>query len=313
MSENFRTVVVVNPASAGGKAGKQWPETSALLHAQFGAFDEARTAAPGDATTLTREAIRGGAEMVVALGGDGTTNEVVNGFFEEAGGPAVNPDAVLGLLPFGTGGDFRKTLGLGLDLTENVQRLRGRESRQIDVGRMTCVGHDGQELVRHFINIASFGMSGDVDARVNRSRKTLGGKLTFMVATVRSLLSFDNVRIRLTLDDREPFERLCNTVSVANGKWFGGGMKVAPNAEPDDGIFDLIGFGDVGIGWFATKQGLLYKGEHLDDSRVFSDRAARVRAESVEEREVLIDLDGEQPGRLPATFDVLPGAIRVHT
>src|SRR4051812_42512966 len=149
------TVVVVNPRSAGGKTERRWPQLREIIHEAYGPFEERFTQAPGDGTQLAREALKGGAELVVALGGDGTINEVVNGFFD---GDKPLP-GTFGVLPSGSGGDFVKTLGTPKDLRAAAAALKS-EKKQIDVGRLTFIAHDGAEQKRHFINITSFGMSG---------------------------------------------------------------------------------------------------------------------------------------------------------
>src|SRR5688572_1701816 len=143
-----RTVVIVNPHSQGGRLGKRWPELSDTIGRAF-PFDEAITKAPGDATRLAREALRGGAERVVAVGGDGTVNEVVNGFFDEAGNP-IAPEATFGLLPFGTGGDFRKTFHLPKEIADAAAVIAANRKQRIDVGKLTFTRTDGVTAMRMF-------------------------------------------------------------------------------------------------------------------------------------------------------------------
>jgi len=313
MPDNFRTMVVVNPAGAGGKVGRRWPDIRAHMRREFGPFEDALTSGPGDATALTRQALRSGFEQVVALGGDGTVNEVVNGFFDGPGGDPIRPDGVLAVLPMGTGGDFRRSLGLGVDLADNVQRLKGRDSRPFDVGRATTVNEDGYERIRYFANIASFGSSGEIVRNANAGSKALGGKATFFLSTVKTLFTYDNPRVRLTLDGGEPFDVLTNTVAIANAQFFGGGMHIAPTARHDDGLFEVVVIGDAGLGFFVRHQSALYRGEHLDLPVVRHLQARVVRAEALSDEGVLAELDGEGGAHLPATFEVLPSVIRIHT
>src|SRR6185312_7551579 len=160
------TVLVVNPQSAGGKTERRWPELRATIQEAYGSFEERFTRAAGDATEMTRKALRDGAELVVAVGGDGTINEVVNGFFD--GEQAIAPKASFGIVPAGTGGDFIKTLGVPRDTFAAAASLKSTP-RAIDVGRLSYVRDDGSRAVRHFINIASFGIGGLVDRYVNQS------------------------------------------------------------------------------------------------------------------------------------------------
>jgi YegS/Rv2252/BmrU family lipid kinase len=309
MSE--RTVLVVNPSAQNGQLGRRWIERAGELRRELGPFEEAMTKAPGDATRLTREALESGAGVVIAVGGDGTVNEVVNGFFD--GDRPVAPDAMLGVLPFGTGGDFRKTIPLPKDTREAARILAGRKSRTIDVGHLELTGHDGRPLRRIFINIASFGMSGLVDEYVNKTSKRLGGRLSFMLATARAGLSYANQRVRLVFDGDEsaPADLTINTVAVANGRYFGGGMFVAPEAELDDGQFDVVALGDMGKLDFLRHSRKIYAGTHLGLDKVSQRRARLVRAEPVGGDPVRLDVDGETPGMLPATFRILPAALRL--
>lgn len=303
------TVLVVNPQSAGGKTERRWPELRATIAEAFGPFEERFTRAAGDATRLTREALRAGAELVVAVGGDGTINEVVNGFFDEAG--PVNPKASFGIVPAGTGGDFIKTLGVPRDTFAAAAALKSAP-RAIDVGRLCYVDAGGQPALRHFINIASFGIGGLVDRYVNQSSKALGGKLSFAIATLKAGAAYKNARVRLTLDDGPAKEGRIYNVAVANGRYFGGGMKVAPDAALDDGWFDVITMGDFNFGDLILRGLDIYSGKHLSNPKVSVHRARRIEATPTDGGEVLLDVDGEAPGRLPATFELLPGALQVR-
>jgi diacylglycerol kinase (ATP) len=300
------TVVVVNPRSAGGKTERRWPQLRQIIHEAYGPFEERFTKAPGDGTTLAREALKSGAGLVVALGGDGTINEVVNGFFE---GDKALPGN-FGVLPSGSGGDFVKTLGTSKELREAAAQLKSA-AKKIDVGRLTFTAHDGTQQRRHFINITSFGISGLVDKYVNQSSKPLGGTLAFAMATIKAGTKYKNAMVRLTLDGRPPKDGKIYTVAVANGRYFGGGMKVAPEARLDDGLFDVVTLGDFTFGDLLFRGLDIYSGKHVTNPKVTIHRARRVEATPTDGAEVLLDVDGEQPGRLPATFELLPAALSV--
>lgn len=301
-----RTVVVVNPNSQGGKLGKRWRELADTIGRAF-PYDEALTTGPGDATRLTRDALRAGAERIVAVGGDGTVNEVVNGFFDN--GVAIAPEATFALLPFGTGGDFRRTLGLPTEAPEAAALIAANHRKKIDVGMLTFVATDGRPATRMFANIASFGVSGVVDRLVNESGKKLG-RLSFMLATARATWSYKNQRVQLVFDGKDRVETTINTVAVANGRYFGGAMMVAPDAEVDDGLFDVIAMGDFSFGDLVTSGRRIYKGTHLAMDKVTARRAKVVDAEPIDPGAVIeLDVDGEAPGRLPARFELLPSAL----
>lgn len=307
----MHTVVIVNPHSANRATGKRWPDIRRALEPVLGPFDEHFTNCPDDATELTRRALQNGAERVIAVGGDGTNNEVVNGFFD--GLTPLNPRAVLGFIPRGTGGDLRKTLGIGMELDRCLEILRAGRTRPVDVGSASFIGHDGGQTRRLFINITSFGMGGLVDKLVNQSTKALGGKASFLIGTMKAMARYRNQQVALKVvdGDRTVLDqtlRITN-VAVANGQYHGGGMWVAPNAVIDDGLFDVTILGNMTKTEMMRNSGRIYKGTHLALSKVSTARGTHVEATG--EEEVLIDMDGEQPGRLPINLDILPGSLTV--
>jgi YegS/Rv2252/BmrU family lipid kinase len=304
----MRTFLVVNPESAGGTTGRRWPEIRAeVLRALGDGAEHAFTERPMHAASLTAEALRSGFRRIVAIGGDGTLNEVVNGFFQ-AGGP-VPPDACLALVPRGTGGDFRRTFGLNGSLRETCARLTG-DVRPLDVGRVRFTRTDGTSGERYFVNVASFGVSGQVDRAVNASSKVLGGKVSFFLASVRTLVGWRDQTVRIRVDGGSEETLGITTLAVANGQYFGGGMRVAPEADPSDGQLDVTIWSGYHLKDFALKSASVYDGRHVRWAGTRTLRCRRLEATSDEE--VLLDVDGEQPGRLPATFEVLAGALRIQ-
>lgn len=309
----LRALVVANPRSANGTLGRRWPQLSRIIEQQLGPFEHRFTGAEGDAPRIVREVLSGGAgyQMIVAMGGDGTISEVVDGFFSTRGEP-LGPEVALGVLPYGTGGDFRKTIGAPKQLAAGARSLRGSATTRIDVGRLTHRTASGARRVRHFVNIASFGIGGLVDQLVNTSSKALGGRVSFAVATWRAMRRFRPQRARLTLDDRDPCEVLLHNVAVSNGRFFGGGMQIAPAAALDDGLFDVVTLGPMSMADLLLRGHRVYRGTHLEMANVTVERAARVAAEPVDPDEaILLDVDGETPGRLPALFELLPAALRL--
>jgi YegS/Rv2252/BmrU family lipid kinase len=306
-----RTVIVVNPNSANGSLGRKWHHLAEIIRREAGSFEDVRTEGPGDATRLARQALEDGADRVVAIGGDGTINEVVNGFFRD--GEPVAPEAELGVIPFGTGGDFRKSVRIPKDTAKAAQILARGKTRRIDVGVIELTLREGGTDKRVFANIASFGISGMVDRLVNESSKALGGRLSFLIATARAGIKYDNQRVRLSFDgdDEAGVDMTINTVAVANGRYFGGGMHIAPDAELDDGWFDVVALGDMQLKDMLLRGHRLYAGSHLGMDKVSHRRAKKVRAEPLEGGVVELDVDGETPGILPATFTLLPKALRL--
>ena len=301
----MKTVFVVNPASANGSTGKRWAEVSARI-TELGLDHTALvTTRAGEATDLTAGALKSGADTVVAVGGDGTLNEVANGFFA---GDQPHPEAALGLLPFGTGGDFRRTLGIPMELAVAIDCVKNRKLRPIDVGRIEMEALDGGRTVRHFVNIADAGIGGVVVERVNRTTKLFGGKASFMYCSIATLLTYKPQAVQVKTAEQN-WEGKAQNVVVANCRYFGGSMHVAPRAEPDDGQFDLVIFGDIARFEAIRSINDIYKGDHVKNPKVTGWRSSRVEVTS--EERVLIDGDGEMCGTLPAVFEVMPSAISV--
>jgi YegS/Rv2252/BmrU family lipid kinase len=300
-----KTVFVVNPASGNGSTGKRWDELSGRILGLGVEHEALMTHAPGDATDLAARAISEGADTVVAVGGDGTINEVANGFLVEG---VDTSKAALGLLPMGTGGDFRRTVGIPEVFEEAVALIKARRLRAIDAGRIEMTGLDGRPLVRHFVNIADSGIGAVVVERVNRTSKLLGGRVSFQYAAMMTLLSYRPQQV--LVDSAEGhFEGAAQNVVVANGQYFGGSMHVAPRAVPDDGVFDVVVFGDIARFEALRSINDIYSAKHLVNPKVSTWQSAEVRVSSAER--VLIDVDGEMCGTLPAVFTVVPKAIQL--
>jgi diacylglycerol kinase (ATP) len=304
-----RPLVIVNPRSGGGLSEARWAKLVAGLTDGLGPFDTVFTTAPRDATAIARREAQAGRKLIVAFGGDGTISETAHGILEAGAGATSE----LGIIPRGTGGDFRRTLDLPQDLAAAARHVRERAARVIDAGRVTYVAHDGRPETRHFVNVASFGYSSAVASRANNSTKRFGAKMAFVGAAVRTLLAYDNTDVWLTLDDGPRHRRRIMLTAVGNGRFFGGGMKICPDAQLDSGALDVVVVGDLSRGDVILKGSRLYDGSHLSIEDVTSARARKLVAEPVEGDAIVpIELDGETPGRLPATFEVLPGALRVR-
>jgi diacylglycerol kinase (ATP) len=301
------TLIVVNPAAAGGKTGRGWAAVAGRLRAAGLDFDVAMTSCSGEAVELSRQGVREGRALVVAAGGDGTVNEVANGFFE--GGEPVAGGTRLGVLLMGTGGDLRRTLGFPLDVDEAAAMLRAGRTRRIDAGRVTCARTPGGTVVRHFVNIADAGIGGSVADRVNRGRRVVNGELTFLLASIRTILTWRNRPMRVVVDG-EARELVAQQVVVANCQYYGGGMRVAPLAKCDDGLLDVVFVGDLNLLENARGLRKIREGTHLEGEPKISHALAR-HVEVSSSELVHVDADGELPGVLPAVFEVQPGALTV--
>jgi YegS/Rv2252/BmrU family lipid kinase len=306
--------LVVNPRAGSGRGAEVLPVVERTLRELGVVPTVVRTAGPEDATRLVREALRAGVRGIAVIGGDGTLSEATNGFFEE--GLPIRADAFLAPISAGTGGDFRKSLGAAnigtgnASVEEIVRRMWGAKVRPIDVGHLRYVANDGSERERTFLNITSFGLGGLVDRLVNEGPKWMGGGAAFFVGTVRALARYRPQRVRVTVDDAAPSEALVTNVAICNGQFFGGGMHVAPDARLDDGLFDVVTMRALGLRAAARLTPRLYRGTHLGRSGIDHVRGRVVVAEPTDPAQhVLLDVDGEAPGRLPVRFELKKGAL----
>lgn len=301
--------IIVNPKAGAGAAGRTIPTLQEVFQSQGITPDIQATAGPGNATELARRARDEHVDVIVVVGGDGTLNEVSQAYIDSDGAPLPGPD--LALVPAGTGGDFRRVYGMRRDAREAVQRLLTAEPRPLDLGVADMVGEDGAPVRRAFVNILSFGISGKLDRLVNETPKWLGGRAAFALGTLRSMASYQNAPVVVRVDGKEWFRGRVFAVAIANGTSFGGGMKVAPDARPDDGLFDVRVLGDLSLVEILPKWPSIYAGT-LRHPKVTGTRGSVVEAESADGRDVFIDADGETPGLLPLKAWIHPGALRIR-
>ncbi len=300
-------VFIVNPNASNGSTGKQWPLIRDKALAGLGSFETYMTEGPNHGTQLTRKALESGAGIVVCVGGDGTLNEVINGFMGESG--QLVPDALLGFIPRGTGCDFVRSVPIPRDPDKVIDMIKRRTYRTIDLGRFSYSDHEGSACRRYFHNVLSFGLGGEVDDRVNRTTKLFGGFISFIWATLIAILLYDRKRIDLSVDDCFREEVAVWNIAVANGQYHGGGMWVAPGASPDDGLLQVTVVGDLSKPEVFRSLPKLYNGRIYDVPKVMKITGRRIEATS--RQEVLLDMDGEQPGRLPVVIEVVPSALKI--
>jgi YegS/Rv2252/BmrU family lipid kinase len=270
-------------------------------------FEVCETEAPGHATTLARNALDRGITTVAAVGGDGTINEVVNGFFD--GERAVAPNARLGIVPCGTGSDLQRTLQLPSTPAPLAAVLRAGLAQSVDVMKVRYTTPSGAFALRYAVNIVSFGMGGIVAARAKESARPLGGRAAFLAATLRTALTFAGRAVRLTLDGTSSIEARIINVAVGNGQFHGGGMWACPAARLDDGLIDVTLIHYLRLWPLARALPALYTGRVLEHPKVRSHRVTRLEADCQEP--CALELDGEPLGGLPVEISVVPRAIRV--
>jgi diacylglycerol kinase (ATP) len=295
-----------------------------MLQAALGKFEVRHTRGPGDAERIAARAQREGVGRVVVAGGDGSVSQVVTGILaarhsavasvgadaagvaSEVPGRADGPE--VGWLPLGTGGDLSRAFGLEGGVAEAIERLASGATRPVDVGRIRYRARDGRDHTSYFLNVASLGISGLVDEYVIDAPRFLGGSFAFLVAALRAFAAYQPPTVQFSVDGKDLFEGPISLVAVANGSYFGGGMHIAPDARPDDAVFDLV------IVKALSKLGLLanlpslYRGTHLGSPAVSCMRAVRLDVRALS-GEVLLDVDGEPLGTLPASIELLPSAL----
>ncbi len=306
--------IVLNPVAGAGKAAQLWPQFEAEIRRQLGEFTLMKTARPEDAALFGRQLAEQEYDLIIASGGDGTIGETVDGMLKS--GVPANALPRFAILPCGTGSDFARSLGMAGTPQEMAARIAAGKERQIDAGRVTFVDDEGRAAMRHFINIASLGLSGPTSRAVNRAKRSgkASGQLLFMWHTIRELIRYRFQEVRITVDGNAPIEARIAVVAAANGRFFGGGMMIAPGAELDDGLLDLVIFRGAAKLTLIRDMRLLYTGSHVNHPSVTILRGRKITVEPAGDpalNTAQLDIDGESPGAIPATFETLPKAIRI--
>ncbi len=292
--------MIVNPVSGKGRVAAALPNIEEAVRREGLEYRIEVTRGPGDASTAAREALRAGERFIVAVGGDGTIHEVVNGMI--AGDAAIRADAVLGVVAAGSGSDFVRTFDLPGDSVRACAHLAGEATRPLDVGKVTYVDHlSGTRAVRYFANIAEVGLGAATVARAAGLPRSIG-RSRYVLGFWMTLPGFRNCPVRLEVDERR-FEGRIHNLVVANGRFFGGGMHISPKSQPDDGAFDVLVMKGPKSDSFTTIP-KVYRGAHLPDDDIVELTASRVHVGA--DRPLPIEADGEVLGTTPATFELLP-------
>lgn len=307
-------LVIVNPKSAAGSTREKWSGVAADLRAHFGPFRVAFTKGPGDGIDLARHHAEAGVPFIIACGGDGTINEIANGILQ------AGTDTELGIFPSGTGGDLRRTLGLPTTPRDVARALKEGMTRRMDVGRVSFTDNEGKPAERYFLNVTSFGLAASIIERVKSNKAmdwlpldTIRGRANFALSTLQEVIGIGTTRVLVKMDDDE--ERPLSTVNfcIANARYFGGGMMIAPDARIADGLLDVINIGDIRTAKVILKAYTLYSGTHLDLPEVKSRLAKKVAVKPADPKEIVhLEIDGELPGQLPAVYEVVPAALRIR-
>ncbi|MCF8002197.1 MAG: diacylglycerol kinase family lipid kinase [Halanaerobiales bacterium] len=291
---------IVNPVSSNGKTKKRWPTHQKEFEKNKLNLKIKETLYPGHAIELTKEALLEGYQTIMAVGGDGTVNEVVNGFFNN--GKLINEKAVLLVFSQGTGSDYIKTLGLKKEVAEVIKTYHRYKKRWVDLGKVKYLDFDHNQIERYFINTADAGLGGATVEYVNRSSKVMGGLITYIWGVIRTLITYKNKEMELKVDQKVIKKGVLNSVMVSLGKYFGGGMHIAPEALIDDGFFDIVILGNLNKIETILNLYKAYKGTHIYYPKIDYIKGKKIVLDS--DQRVLIDIDGECAGLLPAEFSL---------
>lgn len=305
--------VIVNPTAAGGAAGRKIPELRRRLDEHDVRAEVVSTESPREALELARRAASEGIDVLGVMGGDGTFNEVAQACLTENRVAAFGP--ALALIPAGTGGDLKRSLGLTDDLDAAVQRIKAGRKRAMDVGVVRQLPPD-EGSPRVFLNVASVGVSALVCELANRGRKWAGGKITFYLAALEATFTYRNLGVRVLVDGAPVYVGPAYLVAVANGRFFGGGMRVAPEADVADGVFDVIILGDYSTLEAVGLSRAIYAGSHLQRRKTVVARGTLVEiqplAPAAHSNTRVMELDGEVPPmRLPVTLQAYPSVFTI--
>ncbi len=300
---------VVNPASGSGRPARAWPPLKRWLEALGLRVEEHRTGRPGDATLIARWLLQQGARELIVVGGDGTLNEVVNGYLDEDGQPLAR-DAVLTIVPCGTGRDFPRLFGITRP-EQVVSLLRDGEVCWVDAGVVEYRGLSGRPERRYFVNMADVGLGAETAAWVSGSHKMFGGFLAYLVGAARTILRYRSRPLELWVDDELVHRGPALMVALANGRFHAGGMRIAPMASVTDGLLEVFILREVSR-WQVLISLLpaVYSGRHLGHPAVehWTAHHAEIRAPEP----LRIEMDGEQPGTTDARASVLQRAIAIR-
>ncbi len=299
--------VLVNPRAGSGRS-----RARALAFIQGVPEAElVETTQPGGAVEVARRAVRENVDVLVAVGGDGTLQQCATGLCLDEKGNAVQPKTALLILPAGTGGDYRRTLSFSESVDQAVARLAQPQTLAVDIGRLE-VQADGQREVAAFMNVVSFGIGGLTDRLVATSPKWLGGKMTYLWGAVRATVLHQPTAVELWIDDQLVETAPFSNVAICLGKYFGAGMRIAPEADLSDGLFDIVTI-EMGKLRTLSLSAFIYQGTHLDKPGVRSYQGRSMVAKAVQAERCLIDADGEPMGTLPLRAEILPRALTLYT
>lgn len=309
--ESNKWLVVVNPKASVGKSGKDWPQIRQILINEGIAFYDVLTEYPRHAIEIVRNAIvEKGYRKFIAVGGDGTNNEVINGIFTQDVVPTT--EITMAAMPIGTGNDWRRTFDIPLEYDKVAKIIKAGHTYAHDIGKLTYYD-DGNTGIRYFLNAAGTGLDEMVCHSTNRMKQQgKGGTIRYLISLVKCMLTYKVTRIQLTIDDELVFDDYILNLSIGNGRFNGGGMMTMPKAIPNDGLFDVTVIKKVSIFKFAANVKNVYDGsfiKKIDEVKTF--RGKRIHIVSIPPHSLKVETEGENLNNSPFDFEVLPKAINM--
>jgi YegS/Rv2252/BmrU family lipid kinase len=306
ISASFNKIhIIVNPLSARGKTQERWKSIKELIHHYFKEFKYIFTEKPKQATEITRDLLKEGFDLIVGVGGDGILNEITNGFYRNDRKNLINEDASLGIIPSGTGSDFIRYLKIPRDFKQSVELIKNSTTKKIDIGKITFLNSKGGDHeVNHFVNVADFGLGAEVIKNLNAVPALKRNLFCYYKGLLTTIKNYKSKKVKIIVDDGElDLSKRVLIGAVANGGIFGGGMIIAPDAQLDDGYFDLVLVEEMKRFEVIRNSWRLYNGTLNLHPKVTVKRAKKIRITS--EEEVNIEYDGEMGATLPAEFEIV--------
>jgi len=296
--------LIVNPAAGAGKTGKYWPDIKSILKKIGFRFEHDITEAPGHAIELARDAVKKGFSVVIPVGGDGTINEVVNGIYSTGSLKEVS----MAIIGTGTGGDYIRTIGVPRNFREACQRLVNHPAKvTVDLGAAEFT-RNGRKERRLFANFAGIGFDAEVVRATTLKFKKLGSLPSYLAGLLTTLVTYHNQSVNMTIDGKSEECKVCTAI-MGIGKYGGGSMFIAPNADISDGLFDVVVVGDVSKPDLLVSFPRIYKGTHLTHPKITVKRAKEVKI--ISQKGIALQADGELVGESPVQFSIMPSALNI--
>jgi diacylglycerol kinase (ATP) len=308
--------VIVNPLSARGRTCQRWDAIKEIIRHYFTEFKYIFTEKPRQATEIARYLLKDGFDLIIGVGGDGTVNEIANGYFHQDSQQAINGDASLAIIPSGTGSDFVRSQRIPRDFKRSIETIKNSGVKAIDVGKITF-NFDSAEAERssaYFVNVADFGLGAEVSRTVAAVPSSKRGPFSYYLGLLSTIRNYKSKKVKVVIDGTEEISDRFLIGAVANGSIFGGGMIIAPGAKPDDGYFDLVLVEDMGRFEIIKSSTRLYTGTLPQHPKVKVKRVKNIKVYPAETDEGLdqtvnIEYDGEIGKSIPAEFEIIEKSV----